>query len=134
MRSQHFEHLFSPLQVGGHQLRNRVALPATLTNYARASRVTERWQNFLIARAHGGTALIVTEVIAVDPQAVAHQAIVSGFDTDNEPGLTQTAAGVHAAGSHIVGQLWHPGRQQLWQPSRSPMGVSDWTRAGSWLF
>lgn len=132
MRSQHFEHLFSPLQVGGHQLRNRVALPATLTNYARASRVTERWQNFLIARAHGGTALIVTEVIAVDPQAVAHQAIVSGFDTDNEPGLTQTAAGVHAAGSHIVGQLWHPGRQQLWQPSRSPMGVSDQPDAYSW--
>jgi dimethylglycine catabolism A len=132
MANTNYPHLFSPLQLGGVELRNRVALPATLTNYARASRVTERWKNFLVARAYGGTALIVTEIIAVDPHAIAHQAIVSGFDAQNEPGLSATAHGVHAAGSHIVGQLWHPGRQQLWQPSHSPMGVSDQPDAYSW--
>ena len=25
----------------------------------------------------------------------------------------------------IIGQLWHPGRQQLWHPTKSPIGVSD---------
>lgn len=127
-----YPNLFSPLAVGGIELRNRTALPATLTNYARASRITPRWQDFLIERARGGCGLIVTEVIAVDPHAVAHQAIVTGYEPENEPGLRATAEGVHSAGSHIVGQLWHPGRQQLWQPSRSPMGVSDQPDAYSW--
>src|SRR5690606_35857212 len=36
------------------------------------------------------------------------------------------------AGAHLVGQLWHPGRQQLWHPTKSPMGVSDEPDALSW--
>ena len=130
--SSSYPHLFSPLTIGGIEVRNRTALPATLTNYAQASRITLRWQNFLIERARGGCGLVVSEIIAVDPQAMSHQAIVAGYVAENEPGLRATADGVHAAGSHIVGQLWHPGRQQLWQPSRSPMGVSDQPDAYSW--
>ena len=127
-----YPHLFSPLRLGSIELKNRVSLPATLTNYARASQVTPRWRDFLVERALGGCGLIVSEVIAVDPDAVAHQAIVKGYDPDNEPGLRATADGVHLAGSRIVAQLWHPGRQQLWIPSHSPMGVSDQPDAYSW--
>ena len=36
-----FPRLFSPLQVGTRTLRNRIALPATLTNYGAGHRVTE---------------------------------------------------------------------------------------------
>src|SRR6202030_3989201 len=71
----HFPHPFSPLNVGQRTLRNRVALAATLTNYGAAHRVTDRWTNFLAERTKGGCGMIVTEVIAVDPAALAHGAI-----------------------------------------------------------
>lgn len=124
--------LFSPLNVGRRVLRNRIALPATLTNYAVSHRVTDRWINFLNERAKGGAALIVTEIIAVDPDALAHGGIVAGYQTDNEPGFRKAAELVEGNGSCLVAQLWHPGRQQLWAPVASPKGISSQPDALSW--
>ena len=130
--SNAFPHLFSPLRLGGRTLANRVALPATLTNYGAGQRVTDRWKQFLVERALGGCALVVSEIIAVDPEALAHGAIVTGYDDANEAGFRATASEVEAAGATLLGQLWHPGRQQLWHPTRSPQGVSDQPDALSW--
>jgi hypothetical protein len=109
-----------------------VALPATLTNYGARHRVTARWINFLVERAKGGAGMIVTEIIAVDPAALAHGAIVAGYDSENEDGFRDTANGVREAGSCLIAQLWHPGRQQLWSPVLSPKGISDQPDAYSW--
>jgi hypothetical protein len=128
----YFPRLFSPLQVGARTLRNRVVLSATLTNYGAGHRVTERWTVFLAERAKGGCGAIVTEVIAVDPAALAHGAIVAGYERENEEGFKRTAAAVEAAGALLIGQLWHPGRQQLWSPVWSPNGISDQPDAYSW--
>ena len=127
-----FPHLFAPLQIGARTLRNRIALPATLTNYGAGHRVTERWIDFLAERAKGGAGMIVTEVIAVDPAALAHGAIVTGYEAENEDGFKRTAEAVEGAGACLVAQLWHPGRQQLWSPVRSPKGISDQPDAYSW--
>ena len=127
-----YPYLFSELEVGTRTLRNRIALPATLTNFGAANRITDRWVDFLAERARGGCGLIVTEIIAVDPEALAHGAIVTGYDDANDAGFEQVAGEVQAAGSCILGQLWHPGRQQLWHPTRSPAGVSDQPDALSW--
>ena len=130
--SSTYPHLFSELEVGTRMLRNRIALPATLTNFGAGNRITDRWIDFLAERARGGCGLLVTEIIAVDPEALAHGAIVTGYEEANDAGFEQVAAEVHAAGSCILGQLWHPGRQQLWHPTRSPAGVSDQPDALSW--
>ena len=130
--SSTYPHLFSEIEVGARTLRNRIALPATLTNFGAGNRTTDRWINFLAERARGGCGLIVTEIIAVDPEALAHGAIVTGYEDANDPGFERVADEVHAAGSCILGQLWHPGRQQLWHPTRSPAGVSDQPDALSW--
>ena len=127
-----YPHLFSELEVGTRTLRNRIALPATLTNFGAGNRITDRWVDFLAERARGGCGLVVTEIIAVDPEALAHGAIVTGYDDANDAGFERVADEVHAAGSCILGQLWHPGRQQLWHPTRSPAGVSDQPDALSW--
>ena len=124
--------LFSPLQIGQRRVRNRVVLPATLTNFGQGNRITEKWTNFLMERAKGGAGLIVSEIIAVDPEAIAHGAVVTGFDDSNDQGFRAVAQGVHDAGAVLVGQLWHPGRQQLWHPTKSPMGVSEQPDALSW--
>ena len=127
-----YPQLFSPITLAGRTLRNRTALCATVTNYARANRITERWKQFLIERARGGTAMLVTEVVAVDPEAIAQPAIVTGFDGANDADFRDVASRVQAAGARLVAQLWHPGRQQLWHPTRAPMGVSDAPDPYSW--
>jgi 2,4-dienoyl-CoA reductase-like NADH-dependent reductase (Old Yellow Enzyme family) len=127
-----FPRLFSPLTLGQRRLRNRVALSATLTNYGTGHRVTERWTNFLAERAKGGAGAIVTEVIAVDPAALAHAAIVTGFERENDDGFKRTAEAVEGAGACLIGQLWHPGRQQLWSPVWFPKGISSEPDAYSW--
>ena len=127
-----YSHLFSEIRVGSRTLKNRVALPATLTNYGRGNQITEHWKNFLIERAKGGVGLIISEIIAVDPEALAQQAIVTGFDDTNEVGFRETSEAVHKEGALLVGQLWHPGRQQLWHPTKAPMGVSEQPDALSW--
>ena len=130
--SRTYPHLFSELGLGTRTLRNRIALPATLTNFGAGNRITDRWIDFLAERARGGCGLVVTEIIAVDPEALAHAAIVTGYDDANDAGFERVADEVHATGSCILGQLWHPGRQQLWHPTRSPAGVSDQPDALSW--
>lgn len=132
MSENSFTRLFSPLQVGKRTVRNRIALPATLTNFGAGHRVTERWTNFLAERAKGGAGMIITEIIAVDPAALAHGAIVTGYEAENENGFKRTAETVEGAGALLVAQLWHPGRQQLWSPVRSPKGISDQPDAYSW--
>src|SRR5262249_4476797 len=127
-----FTRLFSPLQIGGRTLRNRIALPATLTNYGSGNRITPRWINFLAERAKGGAAMIITEILAVDPAALAQGAIIPAFDAANEDGFKATAAEVEGQGACLVGQLWHRGRQQLWSPRSSAKGISDQPDAYSW--
>ena len=103
--SSTYPHLFSELKVGTRTLRNRIALPATLTNFGAGNRITDRWVDFLAERARGGCGLVVTEIIAVDPEALAHGAIVTWYDDANDAGFGRVADEVHAAGSCILGQL-----------------------------
>ena len=132
MPATHFPTLFSEIEIAGRRLRNRVCLCATVTNFARNNRITEPWRNFLIERAKGGAAMLVTEIIAVDPEAIAQSSTVTGFDDTNDEAFEAIARDVHAEGAVLIGQLWHPGRQQLWHPTKSPIGVSDLPDPYSW--
>ncbi|MBK1779690.1 FAD-dependent oxidoreductase [Advenella sp. WQ 585] len=128
----HLEHLFKPVSLGNVQARNRVSLVATLTNYAENHLITPKWTSFLVERAKGGVGTLITELIATDPAALAHGGIVIGYDDRNQEGFKRTAAEVREAGGLLLGQLWHPGRQQLWAPVRSPKGISEKPDAFSW--
>jgi dimethylglycine catabolism A len=132
MPAAHYPSLFSEIEIAGRRLRNRVCLCATVTNFARANRITEPWRNFLIERAKGGAGMLVTEIIAVDPEAIAQSSTITGFDDTNDAAFEAIARDVHAEGAALIGQLWHPGRQQLWHPTKSPIGVSDLPDPYSW--
>jgi 2,4-dienoyl-CoA reductase-like NADH-dependent reductase (Old Yellow Enzyme family)/thioredoxin reductase len=127
-----YPHLFSPLNIGNRILPNRLCLPATVTNFAEKNLITERWSNFLVERARGGAAMVVSEIIAVDPEAVAQATTVIGFDDRNNNGFRTTSETIEAAGGTMIAQLWHPGRQQLWHPTKAPTGVSDDPDPYSW--
>jgi 2,4-dienoyl-CoA reductase-like NADH-dependent reductase (Old Yellow Enzyme family) len=128
----YFPHLFSPLRVGQRTLRNRIALPATTTNYGARNRVTDRWISFLAERAKGGAGMIITEIVAVDPAALCQASTVTGYESENEDGFKRAADAVEGQDACLVAQLWHPGRQQLWSPVASPKGISDQPDGYSW--
>jgi dimethylglycine catabolism A len=132
IENAYFPRLFSPLRVGQRTLRNRIALPATTTNYGALNRVTDRWISFLAERAKGGAGMVITEIIAVDPAALCQASTVTGYETENEDGFKRVAAAVEGDGACLIAQLWHPGRQQLWSPVFSPKGISDQPDAYSW--
>src|SRR5262245_37840374 len=127
-----FPRLFSPLQIGRRTLRNRIALSATTTNYGIRNRITDRWIDFLAERAKGGAAMLITEILAVDPAALASGSVITVYEPDNEDGFRRAADAVQQHGACLIGQLWHPGRQQLWSPVFSPKGISDQPDALSW--
>ena len=106
-----FARLFSPLRIGDRTLRNRIALAATLTNYGSGNRITSRWINFLAERAKGGAGMVITEILAVDPTALAQAAIITAFDPGNEDPSAFAGYGIPGKGEKAVdrGRNLRPG-------------------------
>ena len=124
--------LFSPLQVGAHTLRNRVVHTATVTGYGANTRPSERLIEYHRARAAGGTAMIVTELMPVHHTSLANPFLVSVFDEDNLDPLKHWAEAVEGEDCRLVGQIGHVGRQQLWSPLATPVSASARPDPLSW--
>ena len=101
--------LFSPVEIGGVTVRNRLAHASIQTRFIRDNAPTETYLNYLTSRARGGTGLIVTEPLAM-----------TSFNRDNYKlrvwddagldGLARVAAAVEEHDTRIVGQVQDPGR------------------------
>jgi len=128
-----FPRLFAPIALAGHMMRNRVVLPAIVSNYAREHRITERSIAFYAERARGGVGMIVTEGLSVHPSSAPQPGVPSLFDPGGVPMLQRLAAAVEGAGCRLVGQLWHVGRQQLWNPIDAPVAPSALPDPMSWV-
>jgi 2,4-dienoyl-CoA reductase-like NADH-dependent reductase (Old Yellow Enzyme family) len=124
--------LFTPHTLGRKKLKNRIIYPAVLSIYAQQNRVTDRLITYYEERARGGAAMLITEGMAIHPSSVPQPGVVCIFDPDNFAGLQKMAAAVESHDCRLVGQLWHVGRQALWNPVDAPMGVSSLPDAYSW--
>lgn len=104
--------LFTPTQIGGLELKNRLVRSATYDGGAdRAGHVTD-WQIDLYEKlARGGAGLIVTGLFSVHPSGrlAGHQNIIS--DDGAVDGLRALAASVHRHGGKIAVQIAHGGRE-----------------------
>jgi len=126
------ERLFSPLRLGGVTVRNRVVFTATIPNYASGGKVTERTLAYYAERAKGGAGMIVTEGLPVHPASLPNPWAIALYDEAAADGLRRLVEAVEEQDCRIVGQLWHVGRQQLWNSILSPVGVSGEPDAYSW--
>ena len=62
------DHLFSPYTIRGVEFKNRIAVPAMVTDYCNLDgTATERYIAYHEEKAKGGFGLIITEDYAVDP-------------------------------------------------------------------
>lgn len=120
-----YPNLFSEIKIGRKTLRNRIAFPATAGNFANRHAVTDRMIDYYAARAEGGAALIITEGLIVHESSMPPPTILTLYEDSHFDGLQRLAAAVETHGCRLVGQLWHVGRQQLWNSVASPVGVSD---------
>jgi len=104
-----YSSLFTPLELAGKRLRNRIVHPSMTTVTAADGRVTDRLIQYHLNRARGGAAMLVTEPLATAP----HQKIptrVRVWNSHDEDGLKRWAAAVEAQDCRLIGQIQDAGR------------------------
>jgi 2,4-dienoyl-CoA reductase (NADPH2) len=102
------KNLFTPIDIGGMRLRNRIVMPAMHLNYTADGQENDRLTGFYEERARGGVALIIIGGCIIDEYSGARNMI--NLDHDKFiPGLKKLTDKLHAYDVHIAGQLYHAG-------------------------
>lgn len=108
-----FPALFSPLEIAGVMIKNRVVMAPMAANYAHLDgEVSERQITYYQARARGGAGMIIVEASCIDAP-VGREGF--GQILIDHPryirGLNRLAEAIKACGSRAFIQLFHAGRQ-----------------------
>lgn len=104
-------HLFAPLTLRGHVIRNRIMSTGHDTTLPTDGTVNDALIAYHRARAKGGVGLIVTQVTGVHETARYTSHLLMAIDDGCIAGFRALADAVHAEGAVIVSQLFHPGRE-----------------------
>lgn len=108
--TEHYAHLFAPLDLGFTQLKNRFLMGSMHTGLEEHTDGAARLAAFYAERAREGVAMIVTGGIAPNAQGVvAHGGAILNQESQCEWHRTLTDA-VHAEGGKIALQILHAGR------------------------
>jgi 2,4-dienoyl-CoA reductase-like NADH-dependent reductase (Old Yellow Enzyme family)/thioredoxin reductase len=109
--STHFPNLFSPVTIGEVEIRNRILSTGHDTTLPTDGKVNDALVAYHEARARGGVGLIVCQVTGIHETARYTSHILMGVDDDCIPGFRRLADAVHAHGTKLFVQLFHPGRE-----------------------
>ena len=116
-----FAALFTPYQLAGQTLRNRIAHASITTLSTPEGRVTEREIRYHANRAAGGAALSVTEPLGM----MRHQSRlprVQVWRQDDAEGLKRFAEAVESQDCRLIGQIQDAGRGRHF-PGRNPEAI-----------
>ena len=102
-------HLFSPINVGNCDIKNRILVSGHLTGFAEMGLPSDRHARYYEARAKGGVGLIIMEAVPVSPHGYITPFAVQGWNDDIIPGFKKISDAVHAHGAKIFCQAWHNG-------------------------
>ncbi|MCZ6637475.1 MAG: FAD-dependent oxidoreductase, partial [Alphaproteobacteria bacterium] len=105
-----FEHLFSPHEIRGHEIRNRILSTAHQTILAEDGVPSDRMAAYHEARARGGVGLIVTESARPYSDDVSEGYYIDASNDACIAGYRKIAEAVHRHGAKVFGQLNHGGR------------------------
>jgi len=105
--------LFSPVEIGGLELRNRLVRSATAERLATepVGRATTALAALYAELARGGVGLIITGHAYVAPEGKAHTEMLSAHCDQVIPGMKTLTGAVHGEGGRIALQINHGGRQ-----------------------
>lgn len=104
-----YPHLFTPLELGGVNLRNRVTHASIVTRFVDNGQATDLLLNYYGNRARGGLSMIVTEPVAMisankDPYRLR------AYDDKGRDSLQRLVAAVEEHDCRLLGQVQDPGR------------------------
>lgn len=103
---------FNPGRIGRLELKNRLIVPAMVTNTCTADGLpTERFIQYHEEKAKGGWGLIITEDYAVTPYAGGFRELAGLWDDSQIPAHTKFVNRNHRHGAKICCQIYHAGRQ-----------------------
>ncbi len=105
------EHLFSPYTMRGVSIPNRIVSTGHDTVMAHHGHVTDRLIAYHEARAKGGAGLIIVQVAGVHATARYTSHMLMADDDTCIEGYRALAIKIHAQGTKVFGQLFHPGRE-----------------------
>ncbi|WP_273394738.1 FAD-dependent oxidoreductase [Thermophilibacter mediterraneus] len=106
--------LFSPLMIGSCEIPNRLVVPAMVTNYCNLEgTITERYLRYMEEKAKGGWGLLITEDYCVQEGRKGYTRIPGLWNEGQVAGNRELTDAVHAHGSKIFCQMYHPGRQVM---------------------
>jgi len=109
-RTRALRHLFSPISIGGMEVKNRIVMPPMRTGFGTGDgSVTPRHLHYYAARAKGGAGLIIVEVTTVHPKRKYTPNSLGLFQDSLIPGWRELAEVVHAHGARIATELLDPG-------------------------
>ena len=115
-----YPHVFTPVRIGGLDLRNRIFVPAHTTNYGEDNLPSERHLAYHRERARGGAALIVFEGIRVHRSSLGRRQGVNGYEREAIPRFARIARTVREEGARLFGQVIHLGRHIDGNFTRTP--------------
>lgn len=101
--------LFTPIKIGGLQLKNRISMPAIHHSYTPEGFVNDRLVRYYETRARGGAGMIIVGGCTIDNLGIAPKMIGLHDDRYIE-GLKKLTSAVKGAGAGIAAQLYQAGR------------------------
>jgi 2,4-dienoyl-CoA reductase-like NADH-dependent reductase (Old Yellow Enzyme family) len=126
--SKLFPNLFSPFEIRGLEIKNRIFSTGHDTDLARAGLPTDELIAYQAARAKGGAGLIVIQVVAVHPSAMYTTEVMQGWHPDIIPNFRRLVDEIKSFGARVFVQLFHPGRELVSRKDgvvRTAWGVSS---------
>jgi 2,4-dienoyl-CoA reductase-like NADH-dependent reductase (Old Yellow Enzyme family) len=116
--------VLAPYRAGRLDLPNRLAFLATVNNLGRNTEITDDLVAYYAARARGGAGMVITEGLSVHPTSIPNGTTPLAYDESLVPGFRRLADACRRHGARVFGQLWHVGRQALWNPTLQPWAPS----------
>jgi 2,4-dienoyl-CoA reductase (NADPH2) len=104
-----FPHLFSPININGMELKNRIVMTAMHLGYTPEGEVTDQLVDFYGARAKGGVGLIIVGGCTIDAYG-GFSSMLSINDDRCIPGLQRLVFVAKTEGAKIAAQLYQAGR------------------------
>lgn len=130
MTEHRFRKLFSPIDLRGHVLRNRIVFGAHTTNMAVEGLPTERHAAYYAERAMGGAAMVVVEPMPVHAAAVLTRGNFRHGDDAVIPHFRKVTDAIKGHGAVAIQQLYHIGshgdQDNAFHPAWSPSGMPSY--------
>lgn len=119
--------LFTPFDIRGKKLKNRIVFPPITTNFATpAAEVTEKMINYYAGRARGGAAMIVVEPGVTNPRAKLMPRSMGIFEDRLADPLARLVEAVKKHDCLAFIQIAHAGPRARWNPQGvQPVSASD---------